>query len=139
MIAVRYTLELLEPLLATELGGDPNTKRSYSYVPGSMIRGVAIGRYLAAANRRMLATSRQDSQSELETRLFLSDSTRYLNAYPTVERLGRVHRMLPTPRTWNQPKGTELEAHDEIYDLAVLTVNELDDVGYERLRQNFCL
>ena len=46
MKAITFLLHTKQPLLATSLQGDPNSDVSFSYIPGSMIRGVLIGRYL---------------------------------------------------------------------------------------------
>ncbi|MCB0086236.1 MAG: hypothetical protein KDE47_35085, partial [Caldilineaceae bacterium] len=77
MIAIQYTITLLEPLLASGIEGDPNTKRSLDYIPGSMIRGALIGQYLRQQRRNLL-----DANDYKERRLFLDEKTRFLNAYP---------------------------------------------------------
>ena len=46
MKAITFSLTTQQPLLATSFQGDPNSDVSYSYIPGSMIRGAVIGRYM---------------------------------------------------------------------------------------------
>ncbi|MEO0687161.1 MAG: hypothetical protein AAFY76_19465, partial [Cyanobacteria bacterium J06649_11] len=46
MKIITITLHTLQPLLATSFQGDPNSDVSYSYIPGSMIRGAIIGCYI---------------------------------------------------------------------------------------------
>lgn len=106
MKAITYQLQLLEPALVTSLSGDPNSAASFDYLPGSVLRGSFIGRYL------------QQHQIDLVTdavarNLFLSGETRWFNAYP-VDRLGK--RCLPTPLSLHRLKvGNE----NEIFDLAI--------------------
>lgn len=106
MIALTFEIHLREPLLATALEGDPNSSVSLPFIPGSMLRGAVIARYLAhhaipdaAAN----PTCR---------RLFFDGQTRYLHAYP-MDRM--KNRTLPTPHAWKVEKGTKTP----VYDLSV--------------------
>lgn len=93
MKQLTYTLYLREGVLATAPGGDPNTDESLPYIPGSLIRGAIIARYLANGG---------DSQSDAFTQLFLDGSVRYLNAYPLGEE--SPVRTLPAPYCWVQEK-----------------------------------
>ena len=111
MIALTYTLELEEPFLATGLEGDPNSKRSLSYVPGSMIRGALVHRYISDRARREL-----DANDETDRRLFLDSATRFLNAYLAA---ADGSRTLPTPATWMKLKGSVLGPRTPLYDLAL--------------------
>ncbi len=91
------TLKTLEPLLATSFKGDPNSDVSYEYIPGSMIRGALISRYLRWHRQHELDLGNDEVQ-----RLFFSDQdTRYLNAYI----VGNGIRMLPVPQSWRREKG----------------------------------
>ena len=91
------TLETLEPLLATSFKGDPNSDVSYEYIPGSVLRGALIGRYLRWHRQHELDLDNDEVQ-----RLFFSDrDTRYLNAYI----VGNSVRMLPVPQSWRKEKG----------------------------------
>ena len=96
MIPITYKIELLEPLLIEEAGGDENTTISADYIAGSVIRGALIGRY----GKICLA-------DEKTRRLFFSDQTLFLNAY--------LENCVPTPRSWFFEKGKE----ERIYDFAV--------------------
>ena len=119
MPSILLTIETLTPLLATSFQGDPNSDVSYDYIPGSMLRGALIGRYLRHHKRREL-----DLESEQVKRLFFSEQhTRYLNGY-----LANQHyRSLPIPRSWYIEKGTELSESSplDIYDFSVEINDEL--------------
>lgn len=84
MKAVTFLLHTQQPILATSLQGDPNSDVSYPYIPGSMIRGVLIGRYLKRHGLRETEDILDNQSFPDVTRLFFDDGkTRYLNAYPT--------------------------------------------------------
>ncbi len=105
MKALTFKLHLLEPLLATRLGGgDPNSAVGFDFIPGSMIRGMVIGRYAP--------THTADAADPSFRRLFLNGGVRFLNAYP---RTDTDQRALPTPLSWLMEKDTETP----IYDFAV--------------------
>jgi CRISPR-associated protein Csx10 len=81
-----YTLTLQEPVLASSLGGEPNSANSLYYIPGGAIRGAAI-----------LAYGSEDNAAEPNfQRLFLNGETRFLHAYPLMNKT----RVLPTPLSW---------------------------------------
>lgn len=83
-------IELHEPLLATGLEGDPNAGISLPYVAGSLLRGVAIGRYQGT----------KEASDSAFRRLFLDGTTRFLNGYPIVA----GQRSLPCPRSLMKDK-----------------------------------
>lgn len=89
MKAFEVTYELLEPVLVTKPGGDPNTDSSQDYLPGSVVRGALVARYLAGS-----------PPGEEFTRLFLDGRTRFLNAYP----LDGARRAGPIPASWRRKK-----------------------------------
>lgn len=93
MIAITYTISLEGPLLATMLGGDPNSGISYPYIPGSMIRGMLIARH--------------ESHEELAINnraLFFSGQVRFLHAYPADLNRAEWQRGLPVPASWRKKK-----------------------------------
>jgi len=92
MIAITYTIALRGPVLATMLAGDPNSSVSYSFIPGSMIRGMLIGRY---GTTDELPISARD--------LFFNSKVRYLNAYPRHPE-AEPPRGLPVPASWRKEK-----------------------------------
>ena len=106
------TLKTLEPLLATSFKGDPNSDVSYEYIPGSMLRGALIGRYLRWYRQHELDLDNDEVQ-----RLFFSDQdTRYLNAYI----VGNSIRMLPIPRSWRKEKGeSQTESALQVCDFSI--------------------
>ncbi|MCP4646813.1 MAG: RAMP superfamily protein, partial [bacterium] len=94
MNGLSYTLRLIEPVLLNSLeGGDANSAKSLSYIPGSVIRGAVISAYLKSNH----FADADDSQFRS---LFLDGSTRYLHAFPDDE----GYRTLPTPLSWKVRK-----------------------------------
>src|SRR4051812_43492319 len=91
MKAFTYEILLKQPVLATTLLGDPNSSVSFPYLPGSLLRGLLIHRYL---DQRSIADPTGDPDCR---RLFFGGETRYLHAYP-IGSSGA--RSLPTPRSW---------------------------------------
>jgi CRISPR-associated protein Csx10 len=113
MKAVTYQITLLEPLLATTLGGDPNSAITHPYIPGSMIRGLLAKLYNAETT---------DLTGDEATRPLLFDgAVRYLNAYPSLD---GVTRTLPVPASWQSPKLPTTKAIT-IRDFALCTADEL--------------
>jgi CRISPR-associated protein Csx10 len=107
MKVITYHVTLLEPALVTSLQGDPNSAVAFEYVPGSVLRGALIGKYLSAH------ASEADDQTL--RRLFFDGTTRYLNGYP----LDMNNRPgLPVPRSWQQAKHAR-EKKGMIFDFAV--------------------
>ena len=78
MKVIPYRIKLIEPLLATQIAGDPNSAVSHPYIPGSMVRGAIVRAYLRGSGVTTL-----DAGDEEARRLFFDGRTRYLNAYPT--------------------------------------------------------
>jgi CRISPR-associated protein Csx10 len=95
MNGLKYTLRLLEPVLANSLAGDTNSARSLPYVPGSLIRGAVIGTLLAEDHQIQANAADMDFR-----RMFISGETRFLHAYP----LGEEIRSLPAPLSWKVRK-----------------------------------
>ncbi len=104
------TITLRQPLLATALLGEPNSSVTFGYIPGGLMRGLCIRRYLASIS------SPNDAAADPRfRRLFLDGTTRFLNGYVQ----GRDgSRTLPIPRSWQAPK-EQLDKPDfPIYDTA---------------------
>jgi len=106
MKALTFEIHLLEPLLATRLGGgDPNSAVGFEFIPGSTIRGMVIGHYMRQ--------NQADATDATFRRFFLDGRVRFLNAYP--QAYGR--RVLPTPLSWH--KGKDASKTEPLYDFAV--------------------
>lgn len=91
------SLQTQQPLLATSFAGDPNSDVSYPYIPGSMIRGAVIWRYM-----KQHGLSELDLTNDEVRRLFFDgNSTCYLNAYL---QSNQGKRTLPIPRSWFKEK-----------------------------------
>lgn len=104
MKVINYRVTLLEPTLVTSLQGDPNSAVAFDYLPGSVLRGVLIGKYLGS--------KLVDTGDSTLRRLFFDGTTRYLNGYP-LDMDG--HLSVPVPLSWQQEKDDE----DVIFDFAV--------------------
>lgn len=121
MKALTFELHLVEPLLATRLGGgDPNSAVGFEFIPGSMIRGMLIARYTKQHPA--------DAANPNFRRLFINGSTLFLNAYPRM--WGK--RALPTPFSWYRDKDSE----KPLYDFAVSPPN--NNRQSKRVNEPFC-
>lgn len=115
MQAITFTLELLEPLLTTGLEGDPNSGVSLNYVPGSVLRGALIARYL---NKKPGNPSplNLDPVDPTERALFFDGTVRYLNAYPlAVASDHETEPIRPVPLSWYIEKDKEPKTY--VFDL----------------------
>ncbi len=124
MKAITYQIKLLEPVLVTSLSGDPNSAVSFDYLPGSVLRGFFIGRYLQQYQVDLAA-------DDGARRLFLNGETRWLNAYP-VDHSGK--RYTPTPHSLHRIKGG---SETEVFDLAIdpqISIKE----SWAKLGSSFC-
>ncbi len=132
MPAILVTIKTLQPVLATSFQGDPNSDVSYDYIPGSMIRGAIIGRYLQHKGLRELDLADPEAQ-----RLFFkANYTRYLNAYLVSQK--ELHRTLPVPRSWYKPKDAEISENGiYVYDLSLEQDDEQDSLKV--IRNGFCV
>lgn len=117
MKIITFSLHTQQPLLATSFQGDPNSDVSYSFIPGSMIRGAIIGRYM-----KQHQLSELDLSNDTVKHLFFgANSTCYLNGYLRSSQEGK--RTLPVPRSWFKDKDAELgDKSPEItaYDFSIL-------------------
>ncbi len=114
MKAITLTLQTQQPILATSFQGDPNSDVSYSYIPGSMIRGAIIGRYMKQHHFSELDLT----NDEVKRLFFDANSTRYLNAYLLSQ---EKKRTLPLPLSWFKDKDAELKEDSSItvYDFSI--------------------
>lgn len=106
MKILTYRIRLQEPTLVTALEGDPNSAVAFNYLPGSVLRGVAVAKHLGADANRI---GNLDATDPVVRRLFFDGTTRFLNGYPVGQR-GR--RALPTPLSWYCEKGNEIDIVD---------------------------
>jgi len=136
MKAITFLLHTQQPILATSLQGDPNSDVSYSYIPGSMIRGVLIRRYLQRHGLRSTDDILDDSKFPDVRRLFFDGSTRYLNAY--LYSNVKEKRTLPIPRSWLKEKDADFSKSEElgVYDFSYELPNQ--DISYKSLEAEFC-
>ena len=138
MKAITFLLHTKQPILATSLQGDPNSDVSFSCIPGSMIRGVLISRYLQDRDRGLRSTDDILDTSKFPEvqRLFFDNSTRYLNAYLYSNEPKK--RTLPVPRSWLKKKGDEVSDSTDlnIYDFSCGQPDP--KISYKSLKESFC-
>lgn len=137
MKVITFILETQQPVLATSFQGDPNSDVSFPYIPGNMIRGALIGRYLKR-HPELPGDILSDAKINQEIkRLFFDGNTRYLNAYLFCEQ--QKIRTLPVPLSWYRNKDEDLPQNQEpaldIYDLSQY---EPEEVSLKGLSEKFC-
>jgi len=98
MNIITYLVELLEPTLVTALDGDPNSAVAYNFLPGSVLRGALLTRFLQANSRE---PANLDASKPQVRQLFFDGSVRYLNGYRSGN---EAQRCLPIPLSWKQKK-----------------------------------
>jgi CRISPR-associated protein Csx10 len=109
MNGLRYTIILEEPVLANSLSGDTNSARSLPFIPGGLVRGALINAYLNGKS--------EDAAESNFNRLFLSGETRYLHAYPEINKV----RSLPAPLSWKRYKD---DPDSKIFNFARLIIKD---------------
>jgi CRISPR-associated protein Csx10 len=110
---ITYQIYLEQPLLATQLAGDPNSSVSFDFIPGSLIRGLLIHRHLKqqGIDERTSDILLDNGKPSACANLFFSDAVRFLHAYPLADQNTRT---LPTPRSLLHYKGDEADAKNTI-------------------------
>ncbi|KAB8321189.1 hypothetical protein SD81_006850 [Tolypothrix campylonemoides VB511288] len=132
MKAITFLLHTEQSLLVTSFQGDPNSDVSYPYIPGSVIRGALISRYL----KHNQIQDPDIVADENIRRLFFNGETRYLNAYLWTSDL-KQPRSLPIPYSWFKDK--DAEPPMDIYDLSLIEVANLPNyISPKRLSEYFC-
>ncbi|MBD2311100.1 hypothetical protein H6G20_05305 [Desertifilum sp. FACHB-1129] len=138
MKAVVFSLHTQQPLLATSFQGDPNSDVSFSYIPGSMIRGALIGRYMRQEGLNDLDLD----DAKVQQLFFDPDQTRYLNAY--LEN-SAGQRTLPTPKSWFREKNADLppvdsHLHIPVYDRIHpdCELPDIEEFEPKKVTQEFC-
>lgn len=137
MKVIAFILETQQPILATSFQGNPNSDVSFAYIPGSMIRGALIRRYLKRhpeLSKDIL--SNMDMNKEVK-RLFFDGNIRYLNAYLFCSK--QKKRTLPLPLAWYRNKDEELLLSQELaLDVYDLSQYEPEQVSLKSLSERFC-
>jgi len=127
MNALTFQIHLLEPVLVTQLGaGDPNSAIGFNFIPGSVIRGALIAKYLHG--------EKGDAANDDLRRLFLDGKVRFLNAYP---RCQSGERTLPTPLSWYAEKEEEKPVYDFAVDDSVIE-NDKSYKVWKVVNEPFC-
>jgi CRISPR-associated protein Csx10 len=136
---ISYQIELQQPVLVTDLEGEPNSSVSLNFLPGSVLRGAIINKFFQARKPQTRQSEIDAADDEMQ-RLFFNGATRYLNAYPVED----SQRTLPTPSSWHGKKGDEsLDiTRRRVYDFAVAypeeEYGEGTDIKWQPKREPFC-
>lgn len=139
MKAITFLLHTQQPLLATSLQGDPNSDVSFSYIPGSMIRGMLIGRYLQRHGLHSTDDILDDSKFPDVRRLFFDGSSRYLNAYLYTNNSNKEKkRTLPIPLSWFRRKVDDISKLEEITAFDFSYEQPEEDISPKSLDASFC-
>ncbi|PDW01975.1 type III-B CRISPR module-associated Cmr3 family protein [Candidatus Viridilinea mediisalina] len=128
MQVITYRLRLQEPLLATQIMGDPNNSVSFDYIPGSLIRGMLVHRYMQQHPKLHEHEVVHDTACR---RLFFTATTRYLHAYPLTR---NEERSLPTPLPLLKRKGDDKEDGLEVHNAAHKDFNRAEAAGNDQLK-----
>lgn len=118
---ISYRIHLDEPTLVTSLDGDPNSAVAFPYIPGSVLRGFFITRYLQHYQVSELAAA-----DDAIRNLFFNGQTRFLNGYPFINGI----RSLPTPLSWRTLKDNDNKG----YDFAWFGPNDFDQLKNQPVR-----
>ncbi|NEQ36901.1 MAG: hypothetical protein F6K40_11675 [Okeania sp. SIO3I5] len=127
MKAIEITLKIEQPVLVNSFQGDPNSDVSYSYIPGSALRGALISRYMRQNRIRELDLA----NPEVKRLFFDADKTSYLNAYLLSQ---DNQRTLPLPRSWFKNKDDEFNDKKNsvtAYDFSLRESDEDEDEDIE--------
>lgn len=136
MNGLTVQIELLEPLLIGQFrAGDENSEKSFSYIPGSTLRGMFIELFMRTGQQIV------HEQDALGYKLFFGDIVHYLNAYPTTP---KGLRSLPTPRSLQgEEELIEVDGEEPtrnngapIIDSTFATIEELETL--DRLKSPYC-
>lgn len=129
VLPLRIFLE--QPVLVTRSGGDPNSVVSLDYLPGSLLRGVLIERYLKLKSN---APRSYDLPGDATARrLFFDGEVRLLNAYLLNK---GEQRTLPSPLALLQYKSANTQKAYEVFNAAHEDWNEKERRELERERED---
>lgn len=127
---VRFRLHTDAPIFMTHLGDSQgNSYETRGYLSGAAIRGFVMGR-LAASDSVWFAEHRRE---------LLSDSVRFLDAFPIGEKIpiGEVVPAIPTPKCFYEDKTQETDGKKELFN--VTTSDDDIPEGWKRARTGaFC-
>ncbi len=126
MWALKYQIDLKEKIIITGIPcGDENTWDSLNFIPGSILRGISISRFLQNhKEENHLQTMRQE---------FFESDLRFLHAYP--EAKNNQLRSLPTPLSWRKFK--DASEYENLINLA-FNQQDFDDSQLQKIGQPFC-
>ncbi len=111
MKVINYRVTLLEPTLVTSLQGDPNSAVAFDYLPGSVLRGVLIGKYL-----EYLGSKSVDTSDSTLRRLFFDGTTRYLSLCPGSEKrtMKTISSILPLQCRMTRSNGSRSQCRSTL-------------------------
>ncbi len=128
MSKLKYTIELLAPVVISERGSDPNTVSTLDNIPGRVMLGALAAKYLNDVNPSAMACPDDDAEF---VSLFLG-SVRYLAAYPQLTSVtDDTEEYLPVPLYLQGDKAAEGHIINRFSDTTTMT-KKLN--GYYRKR-----
>ncbi len=135
MNALTFTIELLEPMLATGLEGDPNEGVSMHYIAGSVLRGAFINLF-RRDKRKIDKTYKIDAFDEDVRNLFFNGNVCFLNSYPLIQtdRYSEPKRSFPVPLSWHKEKDQEEENGKGCFDFWKTSAEEKDPNGEKQFK-----
>lgn len=134
MNALTFTIELLEPMLATGLEGDPNEGISMHYIAGSVLRGAIINLF-RRDKRKTEKTYEIDAFNEDVRNLFFNGNVCFLNSYPLIQVDGsNKFRSFPVPSCWHKEKDQEEENGKGCFDFWKTSAEEKDPNGEKQFK-----
>jgi len=127
MKALAFQIRLLQPVLAGQpKSGEENSNVSYSFIPGSMLRGALAACYSGGRGGDVGDAAFYD--------LFFSGKVSFLNAYLWEPETST--RMLPRPLSWLVEKGDVHNLSAPIQDFAVQNASQ--DKTYKPPDGDYC-
>ena len=114
MAQLRFEIRLKAPVLIGQVAaGEENSAQSMDYIPGSVLRGMLVNRYVKKHGEIHF------DKTDLGYRLFFSGAVQFLHAYP---RSKEGKRSLPIPRSWfiekNDPDPDTAVIYDRAFPVA---------------------
>lgn len=116
MQKLTYRITTLAPLLLSTISGDPNMVAAKEYIPGTILLGLAAGRYI-----RKYIKNGKAHEDETFKQLFLQSKIIFSNAYIATyaENGKKLIANYPLPVSIRYEKDNENEIHDLLFEMGV--------------------
>ena len=108
---IRVAFVNMEPVrISDDSASQSGQTQTLSYIPGSSLRGAVINELLRTSEIRKLEQSDGQEQKtegfteEIEINQYLSESARFLNAYPVFRDSSGIHELIPSLKGFYEDK-----------------------------------